>query len=223
MRAILRKVKRRQALTPEEKLQLTEYIQFLLSSPAWDTFRQEYGCFLAEDQHMNLPAFGCTIDEVCFYLINHPHLITRLTASPLTLKDFPDTFHPYLLHTFAGQLTWADLAPWIGNLDWQDPDLLPEPRKTPVVYKYETNNPNKEPGLREHFERLARYTFVSRLQTYRYLTKHKAARIPLEILAPDCLGGIFTNKEKSIYYYIFLTEADEKKAGNACRILNSAV
>ena len=223
MRAIFRKIKRRQILTAEEKLRLSDYAQNVWKTPRGEFFRQEYGWYLAEDQQLYLPAFACTASDLCFYLIDHPTLITQLATEKLTLKDFPADFHLYLIHTFQGELTWPDIKPWFGNVDWNDPNSLPSARKVPAVYKYETNNPNKEAGLKSHFERLARYPFVSRLQSYRYLTKNKVSETPIEVVSPDSLGGIFTNKEKSIYYFIYLTEADEKKAANACRVLNSAL
>lgn len=101
-----------------------------------------------------------------------------------------------------------------------DQDLLPRPRETDLVYKYEEGNPYKEIGLSTHFERLGRFVFITRLQSYRYLTRNKASQDRIQYVSPDCLGGIFTNKEKSIYYYIFLTEPDQLKAQNAARLLN---
>lgn len=101
-----------------------------------------------------------------------------------------------------------------------DQGLLPRPRETDLVYKYEEGNPYKEIGLSTHFERLGRFVFITRLQSYRYLTRNKASQDRIQYVSPDCLGGIFTNKEKSIYYYIFLTEPDQLKAQNAARLLN---
>jgi hypothetical protein len=100
---------------------------------------------------------------------------------------------------------------------------LPEPRQKVLVYKYETANPYKETGLKSHFDRIGRYSFVSRLQSIRYLRGSKASEDKIELISGDCLGGIFTNKEKSIYYYIFLTENNALKAKNACRVLNLAL
>ena len=41
-----------------------------------------------------------------------------------------------------------------------------------------------------------------------------------EVVGDDTLSGIFTNKEKSIYYYVYLTEASPARTENACRLLN---
>ncbi|MEN6351069.1 MAG: hypothetical protein ABFD08_16950, partial [Syntrophomonas sp.] len=91
----------------------------------------------------------------------------------------------------------------------------------PVVYIYEEANPFKEPGLKAHFERLGRYPFITRLQSYRYLTRNRASRDRIECREADRLGGIFSNKLRSIYYLIYLSEADSKKAETACQLLNS--
>jgi hypothetical protein len=223
MRSTLRKIQRRQAISPEERRSLQGHISALYQVGLGGAFRARYASALAEGYQFSLPGFSRTIDDLCYHLIDRPELLSRLASEPLTLKNFPAEFHPYLLHTFDGTLRWEDLSHWLGGLDWQGRNLLPQPRQTEIVYKYETNNANKETGLRTHFERLSRFSFISRLQSYRYLTKNKAARAKIEVVAPDCLGGIFTNKEKSIYYYIFLTEAERKKAENACRLLNSAL
>jgi hypothetical protein len=55
------------------------------------------------------------------------------------------------------------------------------------------------------------------------LTRNKAHADKIDFVGPDRLGGIFTNKQKSIYYYIYLTEQNEVKARNACRILHLAL
>jgi hypothetical protein len=223
MQRILRAVKRQQPLTPGERARLREYIIASHKTIGWEAFRSSYGRVLAEVYQISLPAFAVTADDLCHYLINRPELLAALMAEPLSVKNFPAEFHHFLLQVFAGSLRWEDVEPWLGHLDWRDRDLLPSPRRGDIVYKYETNNPHKEPGLKSHFERLARFSFISRLQSYRYLTRNKAARAKIEPVNPDCLGGIFTNKDKSIYYYIFLTETDARKAENACRLLNSAM
>jgi hypothetical protein len=223
MRRVLRKIKRNQELSAVETASLRTYAASLQGSAWWEAFQADYGRLLAENYQIILPHFACSIDTVCRYLSDRPKLLQALAVEPLTLKHFPAEFHSFLLHTITGTVSWEDVGHWLNQSEQPNTVCLPQPRQAEIVYKYETNNPNKELGLKAHFERLSQFSFISRLQSYRYLTKAKVPRARIEVVAPDCLGGIFTNKEKSIYYYIFLTEAEEKKAQSACRLLNAAL
>jgi hypothetical protein len=159
------------------------------------------------------------------FLLSRPDLIETLRNEPLSVNNFPHEFHPYLRYTFADNLITRSDLPVIDYLleHRAHLDHLPRPRTADIVYKYEEANPYKEPGLKTHFEKVGRYAFITRLISYRYLTRNKAHSDSISVVGKDCLRGIFTNKEKSIYYYIYLTEDDEVKSRNACQILNLAL
>lgn len=225
MRNILRKLERRQPLEEKEYEELMEYARKLrLDSPeSYGLFYDQYEDYLLKDYATYLPRFAVGKDDFLDYLLSRPELIITLQSSSLPISDFPGEFHPYLLHTFNNQAITRSVLPIIDFLI-RNSDLineLPRPRTAEVVYKYEEANPYKELGLKTHFERIGRYSFVTRLQSYRYLTRNKAREDKIEVAGPDRLGGIFTNKQKSIYYYIYLTEKNETKAQNASRLLNS--
>lgn len=112
------------------------------------------------------------------------------------------------------------------STDEETPDLeekssgLPGHRTEEVVIKYEDANAAKEPGLQAHFERLARYPYITRIQTYRYFRGGKARQDRFDVAGEDCLRGIFTNKDRSILYHVYLSENHLQKAQAACRQLN---
>jgi hypothetical protein len=226
MRKILRKLEHSQPLQTEEFNQLMDYIDQLRQNmpESYARFCQQYGGVLYEQYSTYLPRFPAGMDQLIEFIVRNPSAREAIAALPSGLSSFPPALHPYLLY----KLHHDPLS--LQSLDIpEDAALsgssysLPEPRKQPVVCKFEASNTNKEAGLRAHFDRLSRFTFVSRLQSYRYLTRHKAARDRIEVVDGQCLGGIFTNKEKSIYYYIFLTEDNLDKARLACQTLNSAL
>lgn len=223
MRTILKKLERQQVLTGEEYQELMEYADELrLHSPeSYLVFYDQFANHIYKEYSTYLPRFARGRDDFIDYLLTQPELVRELKHRPLPINIFPVKFHPYLLDTFKDELTSSDFPSLIVlRADNNVINEMPAPRTREVVYKYEDANPYKEQGLKSHFERLGRYSFVSRLQSYRYLTRHKAVQDKIEVIAGDQLGGIFTNKEKSIYYYIFLTEADEMKASHACQVLN---
>lgn len=221
MRRLLKKIERGKSLTPEEYQDLLEYIETLrASSPeAYAVFLDQYASLLLSGYNTYIPRFACEREDFFNYLLTRPDLLHHLEQAPLPVEVFPPALQPYLLYTFGNTVYAPTVEPLI-RLHRGKVALLPAPRSGDVVYKYEESNPYKEQGLKTHFERLARYTFITRLQSYRYLTRNKSAADRIEYVSPDRLGGIFTNKQKSIYYYIFLTEADEIKAHTACRLLN---
>ncbi|MEN6460688.1 MAG: hypothetical protein ABFC94_04860 [Syntrophomonas sp.] len=226
MRNILRKLERRQPLQEAEYEELLEYARKLsVDSPeSYLLFFEQYADFLLKDYSTYLPRFAKGRDDFINFLLSRPDLVQRLRHTSLLISDFPVEYHPYLMYTFAKEISSSDL-PLLDFLTRNNELIneLPCPRTTEIVYKYEEANPYKEPGLKVHFEHIGRYSFVTRVQSYRYLTRNKAHADKIDLVGPDRLGGIFTNKQKSIYYYIYLTEQNEAKAQNACRILHLAL
>lgn len=221
MRSLLKKIEHHHNLTEEEYRQLLEYIENLrrISPEAYLIFYDQYSTTLAQDYNTYIPRFSCGWEDFIDYLLTNPKQLDILSHTFLPVTAFPPELQPYLNYTFGPQVPSEAVQPLL-QLEPQILNLLPAPRPGRAVLKYESANPYKEPGLKTHFERLARYSFVTRLQSYRYLTRNKSSQEKIEYIAPDRLGGIFTNKQKSIYYYIFLTEVDEIKAQNACKVLN---
>lgn len=220
---ILRKIKRQEPLTAEEREKLLHTAEELSSFPhtGWRRFFEFYAHDCAQGYHINLPLFACDLDVVYDWLLQNPDILQQLMQKPLPQRDYPPSLADYLSYTFGSEITAEDVRPLLdyyqGTLE---ADALPIPRSKEPVFKYEENNPYKEIGLKNHFERLARYSFISRLQSYRYLSGRRAAADRFDVVADDTLSGIFTNKEKSIYYYIYLTERNLTRTQNACRLLN---
>ncbi|MEN6389852.1 MAG: hypothetical protein ABFD04_05500 [Syntrophomonas sp.] len=222
MRAIFRKLDRRLALTDGEYQQLMDYIEQMgrKSAPSYSLFYQQYAGILEDRYNTVLPRFWYGLDDVLNYLLGNQDKLD-LAGQP-SWELFPPYLQPYIKYTFHHGDEKQHLLRWTKWLQEKGEDrlVLPRPRSGQAVCVYEEGNPYKEPGLKVHFERLSRYTFVTRLQSYRYLTRNKVPRDRIEVLAPDRLGGTFTNKDKSLYYFIYLTEEDPVKAENACQVLN---
>lgn len=164
------------------------------------------------------------MDDLIQLLIQQPELWYKLKQEPFSLQSFPPEYHPFIYSILEQPETRQLLDELLQLLNQPRPDdILPRPRSDEPVYIYEDGNPFKEIGLKTHFERLGRYHFITRLQSYRYLSRRKASNDRVQYLYPDRLGGIFSNKEKSIYYYIFLSESNEEKARNAANLLNLAL
>lgn len=227
MRIILRKIQQQRPLNDEEYAALSEYTEELRwNSP--DAYLHFYGLFadlLALNYSIYLPRFRYGRDDFYDYLLQNSESINTLPEQFQVVDFFPLYLHEYLLEKYGPLLKRETILSLREALHQHTADslLLPVPRQRDPVYKYEDNNPYKELGLKNHFERIGRYSFVSRIQSYRYLRGNKASANKIELVSPDCLGGIFTNKEKSIYYYIYLTEDNEIKAINACRVLNRSL
>lgn len=219
VRGLLKKIERQHSLTDEEYKILLEYLDNLqASSPeAYALFYEQYASILLNSYSIFIPRFTCGRDDFFDYLARRPDLVQNC-GSFLPLTEFPPELHPYLQYTFGRMVPIENCARLMvqNNIG----SGLPAPRSGPAVFKYEEANPFKEQGLKTHFERLARYSFITRLQSYRYLTAKKSTSDRIEYVSPDRLGGIFTNKQKSIYYYLYLSEANELKARNACNFLN---
>lgn len=218
MRSILKKLDRELPLSCDEYNQLMKYLEKLRweSPESYLLFYDRYASILMQEYASDLPRFAVDVDDFINFLCFNPELIDQWENSP-TL--FPPELQPLL--TYLKSSSDFRFKRWIKELlQDSEPQELPVRREKDIVVKYEEANPYKEAGIKTHFDRLSRYPFISRLQSYRYLNRTKAVQDRIEYLRPDQLGGIFTNKEKSIYYYIFLTEADENKAKHACSFLN---
>lgn len=208
----------------DEYRRLVEYYESLRhSSPeSYGLFYQDYADVLFRIYRIYLPRYTADIGDMIDLLVRQPELLDSFRQDPLPVNAVPAEFRHFLTEAL-GQ---AESRRLLGQLlevlreTEAEPDILPQPRRQDPVYIYEDANPFKEIGLKTHFERLGRFTFITRLQSYRYLTRNKASQDWIQYRSPDCLGGIFSNKEKSIYYYIFLSETDESKARNAARLLN---
>lgn len=226
MRAILKKLERLQKLSEDEYAALMKYIQKLRadSIPSYQIFYQRYAQLLYQHYDTYLPAFDYNLDDVITLFTGHPELLSSVQRRPLRWQDFPPRYQTVVracLELPLERRFFYELLDHLANR----PQLLaqlPAPRQNEVSFVYEDNNPYKEAGLKAHFERLSRFNFITRLQSIRYLSRNKARQDRLEVLTPDRLGGIFTNKDKSIYYYVYLTEAVEAKAHEACLLLNLA-
>lgn len=220
MRRIIRKINRREKLTDTEYSELMQYIESLklTSPPSYHLFYEKYAGLLYADYNTLISKYAWDMDELINYLTLNPDLFS---AANISITAFPIVAHPYLYDIF-NATTINIPAFWRDILLLHENSELPKPRTDNIIIKYEEANPYKEKGLKYHFERLANYAFINRIQSYRYLTGGKANLDRFDVIAPDCLGGIFTNKEKSIYYYLFLTEANIDKAKNAAKLLNQA-
>ena len=218
MRSIIRKLDRELLLNSEEYNCLVERLKILRqqSPDSYRLFYDRYAPVIQEEYIPELPLFSSDLDDFISFLCFNPELIDNWENN---FTSFPLELHPFL--TYLKSSSEIRFKRWLNDLLHSSKPLeLPTKREKELVVKYEEGNPYKETGIKNHFDRLSRYPFISRLQTYRYLTRSKAVRDRIEYLRPDQLGGIFTNKEKSIYYYIFLTESNEHKARYACSFLN---
>jgi len=226
MRSILKKLNQGEILNDVEYQKLIDYaVNLMYNSPeSYRVFYEQYASLLYCDYSTYIPRFRQGFDDLLDYLLKHREVMQFLQFQPLPLQEFPTELHAYLQYTFSRQADMQSLQAVLRNLEREIPETsaLPRPRTRPIVYKYEDDNEGKEIGLKTHFARLERYTFITRVQTYRYLTRNKAQSDRFEFVDADCLGGIFTNKYKSIYYLVFLSEKDVRKAENACRVLNIA-
>lgn len=228
MRQVLRKLENTDRLSPEEYQALLAYARELRyrSPESYALFYERFAETLRREYATYLPRCGRDQDDLMNFLLENPRLPGLVVDGGLPpLSVFPREYHPVLVdiysHPQEAELFYSVLSLLHSPASREEEDSLPCPRSGEAVLKFEDDNPYKEPGLKSHFERLARYTFITRLQSYRYLSGNKAAFDRIEVVGPDCLGGIFTNKEKSIYYYIFLSESDPQKARQACRVLNA--
>lgn len=225
VRGIFNKLERRQELTGAEYQRLMEYADALrLDSPdSYVLFYDRYADIIYRDYTTFLSRFNYGIDDLFDFLLANPKALVSLEKAQLDLALFPDRLHAYLQYLFISGPANNMIHKILQLLKPQSTMLgqVPMPRSKALVCKYEDANPYKEIGLKHHFERLGRYSFITRLQSYRYLSGNKASKARIEYIAPDQLGGIFNNKQKSIYYYLFLSEADSAKAANACKLLNS--
>ncbi|MEQ8201460.1 MAG: hypothetical protein ABRQ24_08590 [Syntrophomonadaceae bacterium] len=224
MRAVLRKLYRHQMLNDEEFGDLREYADRLraASPPSYELFYERYASILHRDYHNHLPRSNYGVDDLYDFLLAHPDRADRLRTQPLELEMFPVYLRDHLSSAEGLDVLYNTVLPALAYIESAQGETreLPRPRLSDLVVKYESGNPLKETGLKAHFDRLGAYSFISRLQSVRYLRGAKASQDRIEVISDDCLGGIFTNKAKSIYYFIYLTENDRGKASHACRVLN---
>ncbi len=224
MRAILKKIKTLSALDPSEFAALVAYIEHLgqTSLASYSLFYSEYSSKLIKQYNLRIPKYYFGADEIVNYCVQN---IANLTAAKnMALHSFP---FPHSYSSFIEQIcsqeqndfVVADLLNMFA-IDPEENNIYPSPRQTDIVKIFEDGNAKKETGLDFHFKRLQNYSFISRIQTIKYLQKHKATKDCFKTNAPDKIRGIYTNNQKSVYYLVYLTEADPKKAANACRLLN---
>jgi hypothetical protein len=217
----------RKTLTEREYQDLLQYIDALgdSSMESYRLFYNRYSEVLWQEYTVYIPKFKHGMDDLLNFLLYHPELMSQIQKTANCLKLFPLELHPYLSYLLEQEQDWALIKKISRSLSrsLSKRPQLPTARKGNAVLKYERGNPYKEIGLKPHFERLARYGFITRLQSYRYLQRGKASQDRISVLDAGRLGGIYTNKEKSIYYYIFLSETDMIKAENACLALNTAL
>ncbi len=227
MRSILRKLDKREILSELEYKELLDYIDALINSSleSYDLFYTRYSAVLWRNYSVYIPRFKYDIDDLINHLLYHPELFGIIDKTPDLFELFPVELHPYIAYNLRRENNYHLFTRLIQSLTGfaSTPHELPAARSGDVVIKYEDGNPYKEIGLKSHFDRLAKYQFITRVQSYRYLTRSKASQDKIDVLADDRLGGIYTNKEKSIYYYLFLNERDIIKAENACSVLNIAL
>ncbi len=225
IRSITDKLNRQTRLNDDELFRLITYARRLRrkSYENYRSFYNSYDPILYREYGHCLPQFRYERDDFYDFLVQNPDFLTGHPQPLLGLDDFPPFLHEYLLFNYGQTINSLDIASLLELLagNTQIDESLPAPRQKEVIYKYEKGNSYKELGLKSHFEKIGRYDFVSRIQSYRYLRGNKSSTDKIEVLGPDYLGGIFTNKEKSIYYYIFLTESHYQKAVNACQLLNN--
>ncbi|HWQ75392.1 MAG TPA: hypothetical protein VN441_08765 [Syntrophomonas sp.] len=224
IRLITDKINRGAGLSDDELSQLIIYAD-RLRRKAYENYRSFFDTYapsLYREYGMVLPRFRWGRNDFYDYLRQNPDFLREHPQTLLSPDDFPGFLHEYLQFECAGVIDPTEIQTLLERLTASpcDDRSLPAPRQKDAVYKYEDGNSYKELGLKSHFEKIGRYDFVSRIQSYRYLRGNKSSTDKIEVLGPDCLGGIFTNKEKSIYYYIFLTESNYQRAVNACRLLN---
>lgn len=222
-RSILKKINRQAPLDSDEYRRLLEYYEDLRrSSPeSYALFYDDYADVLFHEYGIWLPRFAVDFDDLVNLLLNQPELAASLSQDTRSLDQLPQEYRPFVSQMLGQTEARRRLLQLLQSTE-TDPQAgtLPPPRQQEAVYIYEDGNPYKEIGLKTHFERLGRFNFITRLQSYRYLSRHKASQDRIQYLSPDCLAGIFSNKEKSIYYYIFLSEDSQLKAKNAARLLN---
>ncbi len=227
MRAILKKLLRQQELCQDEYKNLMDYIRHLQvhSSFSYQVFHRRYSRVLHEQYATYLPEFEYTLGDVISLLAREPELLIYAQQRPVQWQYFPTPYQPFLKACSEMQAEGRLFYEIVDQMAMKPERLneLPPPHDGEVVMLFEDRNPFKEPGLKAHFDRLSRFSFITRLQSIRYLTVHKAKQDRIEVVAADRLGGIFTNKEKSIYFYIYLTESNWAKAGEACRLMNLAL
>ncbi|HXF75950.1 MAG TPA: putative CRISPR-associated protein [Methylomirabilota bacterium] len=94
--------------------------------------------------------------------------------------------------------------------------LLPRDSGTAPEHKkiqHEDKNYGKHPGLQTHLERIRRKSYVTRIQTIRYVAeKPTGARFRADPASPDRLKGTFWDGTVTVEFLVYLSEEDLRKA-----------
>jgi len=224
MRAILRKIAGHVTLDAGEYERLLNYIEELRAGEgnSYRVFYENYGAILERDYGVYLSRFPVDRADLVEFIMANPATAAALQRGRLPLSSFPPRFRDYLRAEYGEFLEperLRDILDWVSRGRVAEGGL-PRAREGEPVLVYEAGNANKEWGLKQHFTRLARYPFITRLATVRYLTRNKAKIDRFKVQGDDLLAGIYTNREKSFYFLVYLTEAVPFKTENACRLLN---
>ena len=90
--------------------------------------------------------------------------------------------------------------------------ILPENKKI----QHEDKNYGKHRGLQSYLERIGRKSYVTWIQTVRYLPEKPAqARFRADPGSPDRLKGTFWDGAVAVEFYVYLSEDDVRKAAAA--------
>ena len=118
MYRILRKVKRHEPISPEERQTLLKGIEGLFTAPnaGWRYFFTYYARELAQFYHIELPLFACDPDMVYDWLLQNPALLEQLAAGSLTQKDYPPEMADYLLYIYGPEIKPEAVAPLLNSL-----------------------------------------------------------------------------------------------------------
>ena len=91
----------------------------------------------------------------------------------------------------------------------RDSSIPPEQKKI----QYEDKNHGKHPGLQEYLERVVKKSYVTRIQTVRYLPeKPTEARFRADPASPDRLKGTFWDGKVAVEFFVYLSEHNPQKA-----------
>jgi hypothetical protein len=79
--------------------------------------------------------------------------------------------------------------------------------------QHEDQNKGKHPGLQKYLERLTKKSYVTRIQTTRYVPdKPSEARFRVDPVSSDRLKGTFWDGEVAVEFLVHLSENDLRKA-----------
>ncbi len=91
----------------------------------------------------------------------------------------------------------------------RDNGISPENKKI----QHEDQNLGKHPGLQQYLERIRKKSYVTRIQTVRYLPqKPTQTRFRADSASPDRLKGSFWDGTVAVEFLVYLSEEDARKA-----------